>query len=801
MNRRFLITGLAWAVCLAVSAATPRAWRVDAGDHYLTPTGPRVLQRVAGAVVIHLQPGTDAKAALAGLTAPGGALEGYTEDPKGGRGIKILLAPKAEREGMLREPGRLDAVLAAARRDRQVFMCNPVFVDPESGLRLIVTQDIAVRIRQGVDADSFFRGRSARARKLRHTADQYLITLPATAAGEILAEVDRYAANTNVVWAAPDFLGELVLDYTPNDPLYANQWHLQNAGLVSKLDADVDAPGAWDSTQGTNKIVIAILDNGVQLGHPDLSANIFTNTGETLNGIDDDGNGYVDDIRGWNFWNTNNDPNPVIADDNHGTPVAGTAAAVGDNGIGVVGAAYRCKIMSVKISSGPGNFVQESAMAAAVRYAAGLDTNGTPVWRGADVFNMSHGYPYAGAIYDSALDDATALGRNGKGCVLFASAGNLASGFEDYMVTMPTWSTWTCRLEFVYRKDASGTDGDDRVWLANVVLPDAAGTRERFDQLGLPAGWTAGGDVPFGVVDDHEHAYGTGRYVARSGAIGNSQTSWIRTRPFRMAAGQQLFFQAWVSTKKGTAEPFTGDWFYIRITNDIMGAVETNWIDSGIPGDRVYSSGSAVDTVLRRPATHSNVIAVGGSTDLDYRYDGSRFGSTLDFVTPTKGGIQGIWSTDRTGSDGYNWAQGDTDYMSDFSGTSAACPLAAGIGALLLSADTNLTWQQVRARMRASCEKIGGLAYDGNGWNQYYGYGRVNAWGALLQIPYNLLLTNPVVSDTRDYYAYNTITARDDFRVVSPGQVGLSAGARVDLQEAFEATTGTVFNAVIDPDL
>ena len=156
-----------------------------------------------------------------------------------------------------------------------------------------------------------------------------------------------------------------------NDPLYSSQSNI----TATNID-DV-----WDQyTTGDGSQVIAILDTGVDYTHPDLEANIWINEAE-LNGVegyDDDGNGYIDDIRGWDFINIDNAP---LDDNMHGTHVAGIAGAVGNNGIGIAGAAWNVKLMPIKVfqSSGQGN---STNIAAGVEYA---NSNG------ATVINMSFG--------------------------------------------------------------------------------------------------------------------------------------------------------------------------------------------------------------------------------------------------------------------------------------------------------------------------------------------------------------------------------------------------------------------------
>jgi len=796
VNRWFLVFLLALGLLPPdASAASPRPGAVDAGDFFLTPKSSRPLWRVAGMVALRAETGADGQALARQLIARGGPIQGYSLGQDVGHGYQLLAAPEAERIRLDSEPGRLDAVLAAVRAQPGVSSFNPVFVDPDSGLKGLVTPDMIIRLKPGVEADAYFGADRDRVRPLRHTTDQFLLTLPITGAEDVLREINRHAGDPRVEWAQPDFLGEVRRAFTPSDPLFTNQWHLGNTGQNgAKPDADVDAPEAWDITTGSNSIVIAIIDDGVEWEHPDIIDNLFANEPEGIPGVDGDGNGYTNDLHGWDFVNDNNDSGPKDADDQHGMCCAGVAASAGNNGLGVAGIAYGCNILPIKVIHGT-NWVTPSAMASAIRYSAGLDVDGTNRWRGADVISMSLGFT-ALPVTDAAFDDAVTKGRGGKGTPVLASSGNNASG-HSYFTRNPSGTNGTpCYIEFWYRKNDSVTNGEDAVWVSSVKLPDAGGTWERFDSPDLPAGWSVTGDVPFSIVDDPSHAYGSGRYAARSGAIGDSQGSCLRTPAFYTDRDKALEFQAWVSSEK-TKDWLTVEWHYLNTGN-----TNIEYITSGIPGDRMWLPGDhEIDYYIHYPASHSNVIAVGASTDFDYRSDYSQYGTGLEFVVPSSGGhlspledTHQIVTIDRTSTNGYNTAEGsDGDYTATFGGTSAACPLAAGIAALILSTDTNLTWQEVRDRMRASCERIGPVPYDENGWNEYYGYGRLNAWAAVAGIPWDLVLTNPVVTDTRTYRAFNTITAFDQFRVQSPGDVTLNAGNKITLGPGFQAVSGAVF--------
>lgn len=136
------------------------------------------------------------------------------------------------------------------------------------------------------------------------------------------------------------------LNSVPNDPLYAFQWGLKN---LDRTDLDIEAEKAWDITTGNNKVTVAIIDTGIALTQEDLKENIWTNEAEA-NGqpdVDDDGNGYIDDVNGYNF---NDDDADVGDTSGHGTMTAGVVGAKGNNGVGVAGVAWNVKILPLKYS-------------------------------------------------------------------------------------------------------------------------------------------------------------------------------------------------------------------------------------------------------------------------------------------------------------------------------------------------------------------------------------------------------------------------------------------------------------------
>jgi subtilisin family serine protease len=156
---------------------------------------------------------------------------------------------------------------------------------------------------------------------------------------DVRAKVSELRASEDVEYAEPNYLvktGTII----PNDPQFTKQWALFNNGIfigdyVSTPNADIKAYKAWDITLGGDDVIIALSDTGVDLTHPDLARNIYTNPGEIpLNGVDDDKNGFVDDVHGFNVADQNGDTSDAVG---HGTQKAGIIAAEMNNNVGISG--------------------------------------------------------------------------------------------------------------------------------------------------------------------------------------------------------------------------------------------------------------------------------------------------------------------------------------------------------------------------------------------------------------------------------------------------------------------------------
>jgi subtilisin family serine protease len=285
------------------------------------------------------------------------------------------------------------------------------------------------RARQGVSDGTLsarvrgrFPGRARRGRGEFRPPDlsrTFVVERTLASRGELESLIRELALDPRVERVEEDAV--VRLDFVPDDPYFSTtgSWGQAYADLWGLKK--ISAPAAWDRTAGEG-ITVAIVDTGIDRTHPDLAANVWENPGETPgNGLDDDGNGFVDDAWGWDFVgpaSTQAKPDADPRDGHgHGTHVAGTVAAVGNNGIGVVGVAWKARVMAVKGLDDWG-YGYDSQLAAAIVYAADS---------GADVINASWGGRGDSLVVEEAVDYAASLG-----VVFVAAAGNSSDDARRY---------------------------------------------------------------------------------------------------------------------------------------------------------------------------------------------------------------------------------------------------------------------------------------------------------------------------------------------------------------------------------
>lgn len=355
-----------------------------------------------------------------------------------------------------------------------------------------------------------------------------LVDLPAdTSVPKGVADLEQ---SPQVLYAEPNYRRRLFAG--PGDPLFAQQWALQNGGqsvfgVRGLSGADEDAAGAWQTQTGSAAVTVAMADTGMALGHPDLRGNLWTNPGEIPgNAVDDDANGFRDDVHGWDFAGNDADPSDSIdADQGHGSRIAGIIGAEGANGIGVAGVNWDVSLMPVRTP------LSVAGEVAGFTYAAA---------NGARVLNYSAGSSQPSASEQAAINGAPNL-------LFVVAAGNEKSNNDAspvYPCSYPAANV-VCVASTGQRDGLSSFSnfGPTSVDLAapgeNILSTFPAGgfsdvLRDSFGQRPLAARWKAGGEGRkwrltrrlhrgFSVADSPR-----GRYL-------NQTNSWIRSRPIDLS--------------------------------------------------------------------------------------------------------------------------------------------------------------------------------------------------------------------------------------------------------------------------
>ncbi|MCC6474183.1 MAG: S8 family serine peptidase [Burkholderiales bacterium] len=498
--------------------------------------------------------------------------------------------------------------------------------------------------------------------------------------------VARLGADPIVAYAEPNWL--LRRQALPADPSFPEQWYLRNTGQAVNGDSgpageDIRWVEAMAVFSGTREIVVAVLDSGIALGHPELAGRMWTNAGDPdpANGADEDDNGYIDDGNGWDFYGGNASP---WDQNGHGTLVASLIAARRDNGAGGAGVSPSARIMDLRVASAGGDLglTATGDVIAALLYA-GL--------RGARIVNASFG----GSSY-SASTEAAVRWLNGKGVLLVAAAGNGGgNGIGDNNEHTPFYpaSYASPNVIAVAATDRSGALADFSNYGGTSVHIAAPGTDifgadlqrgvifgERFD-AGAP-GWTSGSapgssiSAPWSFYTDAE-----GNHWARDGPSDYAQNSdtWFMTPSIQTGIATRINYRRSLYLA-------SGDCFRFEVSEDDG----LTWTTPGHPFCGPANSDAVRDIDLSEYDLKTVRVRFRLTSDGSSQSDGVY----LDYVD-----ITSVMTSSYEGTE-YQYA----------SGTSFAAPLVSGVAALAWSQRPDLSASQVRQILLSSARPDARLA-------------------------------------------------------------------------------------------
>ncbi len=512
--------------------------------------------------------------------------------------------------------------------------------------------------------------------------------------------LELYLEDPDVEHAEPNYI--VSADITPPDDTYFNRlWGLHNTGqnvngTNGTNDADIDALEAWNVTTGSADVVVAIIDTGVDLNHPDLQSNIWVNTGEIPNnGNDDDGNGYVDDVNGWDFLVNDNDPRDA---NGHGTHVAGTIAAVGDNSGGVTGISWSTRIMALRFLDAWGLGTTSDAIAA-IEYANDM---------GADIINNSWG----GSGYVQALRDAIdasdalvvcAAGNSGRNTdnaphypSSYASANIIAvaaTNQDDQLAGFSNYGSASVDVAAPGTHIYSAAPGRETVW------------EDDFNDNSI-GDWTTGGTNNTWNATDQQAA--SGLYaITDSPNAGylNDTDSWVYSPAVNLTnqTASKLEFKIY-----GTAD--SSDVLWVEASTN---ATTWNPVSFQLPGDSALYNGVS--------GTFSSWTTI--EADLEV-YDGrSSVYVRFRFISDRSDVADGIYIDDVKITAASSVYSGTEYTYKD--GTSMATPHVTGLAALIMAHNPALTHIEVKALIENSVD----LKFNLN--NKVATNGRINAAAAL----------------------------------------------------------------------
>jgi subtilisin family serine protease len=549
----------------------------------------------------------------------------------------------------------------------------------------------------------------------------------------VRAAIRDLEADPRVRYAEPNYIYRATAT-TPNDPIFPMLHGLHG----------IAAPAAWDLTTGSPTVVVAVVDTGIAYDHQDLDGNMWSNPGEVANGADDDGNGLIDDVRGYDFVGAGDaDPRDV---NGHGTHVAGTIGAEGNNALGVTGVNWDVSLMAVRVLNAAGS-------GSSLDIAEGFDYAGD---EGARVVNASLGGGGGSAVMQDAIDDH-------PNTLYVVAAGN-ESANNEVTPSFPCNITLLNVICVAATTETDGLAGFSNIGVTQVDL-GAPGTDIRssvphygapsltddFETNPFPARWTTGGTSPWAAT-----ANGAGNDFIIKVPYGPNESSWVQTANALAGSGV------------GCAVSFLGQFDveegfdFVALETSSTPANAASWIESDfwtgtfIAQNETGIDGTGADVFMRFRLVSDNLIEQDGAAIDDVSVSCVQPGASNDYAA--------------------------------FDGTSMATPHVAGVAALALALRPTLTVSQLRDALLSRGDPLTALA------GKTVTGRRLNAFGALQPPPSRTPSTgaatavtttgatlngavNPLGTPTSFQFQYGTTTAYGVATTVASAGAGVGARA------------------------
>ncbi len=512
----------------------------------------------------------------------------------------------------------------------------------------------------------------------------------------------------------------------PNDSSFSRLWHLDNTGqtvngVSGTPGADISAVRAWDLERGSKHTVIAVLDSGVAFDHPDLTDNIWVNNGEIPdNGRDDDNNGYVDDVNGWDFVNSDNLPHDYSKDlytDGHGTHVAGIIAASGNNGQGVTGVLWSARIMPLQIFD---LFQVDTFEAAVIQHIRIISAIEYAVDNGARIINCSFGGPSATQFMYDVIDYA-----NRNGVLVVAAAGN--SGENNDLTP-----SYPASYELPNIIAVAATDQDDN-------LADYSNYGEQSVDLAAPGG--------SGIIPNIYSTTPPERVVLFSDDFESGGDKWVTASNYEdWFIGYDSFHASYMLQSSSTyysnneysyAETYqkinAADCRGVHLQFDLSYFLETEYdylyVERSVDGNN-YS-------IIDQITGYSGITLFREwESEAEFGEFYLRFRLSTDYSQVEEGVF-----IDNILVSGVPWHYDGSEYNYK-TGTSMSTPVVSGVAGLVWSRNSNLSHLQVKDILLNSVDRLPDLK------GKVLSAGRVNAYRALVTDRRNTLFFPHIASDS-----------------------------------------------------